>query len=371
MFGSTQPLKDLLARLLAQPDEIMLSLGAGGELLVARLRALLSLLILAMPLIAALGGAKSGEVVIGLGLAVFTNLMAQIWLVLARRQLRYSWLSYATSTYDVSLTTLALALLALGDPVAATNSIVVWCFYLLAIALTALRNDGRLTLFVSALALVQYALLAAVVFSLAPAHEPLVSIDYGTALVATQVERLILILLMGVLTAALVYRMQRLVEMCGHASPTGPPHPFRQRAGAGGVRAAGGGGVLARPGARAAGFDRLRHLVGRHPGRAPDPDPDDGRADRGNRLPHAAAGGNVRQRQPHRPAQPRLAAAGHAADVRDDPQRWRFADAGIARPGPLQAHQRRDRPPRRRPRDPPLRGRGQRDRKSTRLESSH
>src|SRR3546814_7610215 len=61
MFGSTQPLKDLLARLLAQPDEIMLSLGAGGELLVARLRALLSLLILAMPLIAALGGAKSGR----------------------------------------------------------------------------------------------------------------------------------------------------------------------------------------------------------------------------------------------------------------------------------------------------------------------
>src|SRR3546814_17597660 len=54
-------------------------------------------------------------------------------------------------------------------------------------------------------------------------------------------------------------------------------------------------------------------------------------------------------------------AAGHAADVRDDPQRWRFADAGIARPGPLQAHQRRDRPPRRRPHDPPLLGRGQRD----------
>src|SRR3546814_11179299 len=87
----------------------MLSLGASGELLVARLRALLSLLILAMPLIAALGGAKSGEVVVGLGLAVFTNLMAQIWLVLARRQLRYSWLSYATTTNYVTPTTLMLA----------------------------------------------------------------------------------------------------------------------------------------------------------------------------------------------------------------------------------------------------------------------
>src|SRR3546814_13502288 len=132
----------------------MLSLGAGGELLVARLRALLSLLILAMPLIAALGGAKSSEVVTGLGLAVFTNLMAQIWLVLARRQLRYSWLSYATSTYDVSLTTLALALLALGAPVPATTTVVVWCFYLLAITLTALRPHRPLTLSVTALPLV-------------------------------------------------------------------------------------------------------------------------------------------------------------------------------------------------------------------------
>src|SRR3546814_3753486 len=90
--------------------------------------------------------------------------------------------------------------------------------------LTALRNAGRLTLFVRALGLVQYALLAAVVFSLAPAHGPLVSIEYGTASVATQVERLILILMMGVLTAAIVYRMQRLVEMSGNDSLTGLPN---------------------------------------------------------------------------------------------------------------------------------------------------
>src|SRR3546814_19103119 len=111
-----------------------------------------------MPLVAALGGAKSSEVVIGLTLAVFVNLMAQIWLALARRPLRYHWLSYATGTYDITLTTLVLVLLALGDPVAATNSIVIWCFYLIAIAITALRNDGRLTLYVTALALAQYAL---------------------------------------------------------------------------------------------------------------------------------------------------------------------------------------------------------------------
>ncbi|GAB3307094.1 GGDEF domain-containing protein [Luteimonas notoginsengisoli] len=224
MRGSIQGIKDLVARLLARPDEIMLSLGAGGELLVARLRALLSLLILAMPLIAALGGAKSSEVLIGLGLAVFVNLMAQIWLALARRPLRYGWLPYATGSYDITMTSVVLVLLALGDPVAATNSIVVWCFYLIAIAMTALRNDGRLTLYVTALALGQYAMLVAAIFSLAPAQESLVSIDYGTAALSTQVERLILVLMMGVLTSAIVYRMQRLVEMSGNDGLTGLPN---------------------------------------------------------------------------------------------------------------------------------------------------
>jgi len=223
MLESMQRLRDLAARLLARPDEIMLSLGAGGELLVARLRALLSLLILALPLLAAFGGASTSEVAIGLGAAVFVNLMAQIWLALARRQLRYDWLPYATGAYDITLTSLALLLLALYDPVASVNSVVVWCFYLIAIAMTALRNDGRLTLSVTALALAQYSLLAAGVFWFA---EPgrMVSIDYGTTNPAAQVERLVLILMMGLLTSAIVYRMQRLVEMSGNDALTGLPN---------------------------------------------------------------------------------------------------------------------------------------------------
>lgn len=223
MSGSMRGLKDLMARLLARPDEIMLALGAGGELLVARLRALLSLLILALPLIGAAGGARWGEVLVGLGLAVFTNLMAQIWLALAHRQRRYGWLPYATGTYDISITTLVLVLLALGDPVAGLNSLVVWCFYLIAIAMTALRNDGRLTLYVSALALAQYALLAAAVFALAPG-ESLASVDYGIASIPSQLERLVLILMMGMLTSTIVYRMQRLVEMSGNDGLTGLPN---------------------------------------------------------------------------------------------------------------------------------------------------
>ena len=214
----------LLATLLARPDEIMLELGAGGELLVARLRAWLSALILLLPLVNAASGGDVDETVIGLAAAVFVNIMSQVWLVLARGRRRHPWLPYATCTYDVSTTTGVLVLLALGDRVAGTNSMVVWCFYLIAIAMTALRNDGRLTLYAGALSIGQYALLVWALLATAASPDQLVSVDYGTATVANQGERLVLLLIMTLLTATIVYRMQRLVELSGRDGLTGLPN---------------------------------------------------------------------------------------------------------------------------------------------------
>lgn len=219
-----QSLRKFAASLCSAPDEILLEYGAGGELLVARLRAALSLLILPMPLINAASGARDSEVIVGLGAAAFANLMAQVWLGLARRQRRYRWLPYATGSYDITTTSAVLALLALGDPVSGVNSLVVWCFYLLAIAITALRNDGRLTLYVGGLALLQYALLVGAVFLSAPSTESLVSIDYGTASLASQFERMIVLLMMTALTSAIVHRMRRVVEMSGTDSLTSLPN---------------------------------------------------------------------------------------------------------------------------------------------------
>lgn len=215
--------RELAATLFARPDEIMLEIGAGGELLVARLRALLSALILLLPLANAAAGAKASETVIGLAAAIFVNVMAQIWLALAHRHKRYAWLPYASGTYDITTTTGVLVLLALGDRVATVNSMVVWCFYLIGIAMTALRNDGRLTLYVGSLAIGQYALLVWAVLATATPDQ-LVSVDYGTASVASQVERLILLLLMSLLTVTIVYRMQRLVELSGRDGLTGLPN---------------------------------------------------------------------------------------------------------------------------------------------------
>ena len=222
--GNRGRLGELLATLLARPDEVMLELGAGGELLVARLRAALSALVLLLPLIGAVSGAEVGETVIGLAAAVFLNIMAQVWLAMARHRRQYAWLPYATCTYDVTMTTGVLVLLALGDRVAGMNSMVVWAFYLIAIAMTALRNDGRLTLYAGGLSIVQYGALTVFLFATASGPEQLVSPDYGTAIPANQLERLVLLLIMTLLAASIVHRMQRLVEMSGRDGLTGLPN---------------------------------------------------------------------------------------------------------------------------------------------------
>ena len=211
-----------IARLLARPDAVMLEHGAGGELLVAKLRAVLSALVLLLPLIAGLGGISTTEVLVGLAAAVFVNIMAQVWLALARNGRRHRWLPYASGTWDVTATTGVLVLLAASDPVAALNSVIVWCFYAISILVTALRNDGRLTLYVGGLAIVQYSVLVAVI--IAGATAPLMSIGYGQVSLAGQFERLVLLLIVTILTCAVVYRMQRLVELSGRDGLTGRPN---------------------------------------------------------------------------------------------------------------------------------------------------
>ena len=220
--GAFRWLGELFGVLLARPDELMLELGASGELLVARLRALLSAVALLLPIANATSGASPGETFIGLGAVVFINLFAQVWLALANSARTYPWLPYATATYDVTTTTGVLAALSLGDPVSGMNSLIVWCFYLIAIALTALRNDGRLTLYTGTLAIVEYALLVAIIIATHP--QPLSSPDYGVVSVGGQVERMVLIAMMTMLTCVIVYRMQRLVELSGNDGLTGLPN---------------------------------------------------------------------------------------------------------------------------------------------------
>ena len=168
-------------------------------------------------------GADASETAIGLVAAVFVNVMAQAWLMLARNSRAHAWLPWTTCAWDVTTVTGVLVLLAMGDRVAGLNSMVVWAFYLLAIAMTTLRNDGRLTLFAGALGMLQYAALAWILFAVSTPQQ-LMSVDYGTATVSNQVERVLLLGIMALLMLAVVRRMQRLVELSGRDALTGLPN---------------------------------------------------------------------------------------------------------------------------------------------------
>ena len=224
MGASGQKIRDITTALLSRPDEIMLEVGAGGELLVARLRVVVAALLLLLPLANALTGGTVAETMIGLAGAVFVNIFAQVWLALARRKRQFQWLPFASGAYDATAATLVLILLAFNDLPSALNSMIVWCGYVLAIVLTALRSDGRVTLFVGALTIAQYALLIWVVFAIAASPENLISSEYGTVTLSNQVQRLVLLVIFTLITTIVVYRMQRLVEMSGTDGLTGLPN---------------------------------------------------------------------------------------------------------------------------------------------------
>jgi diguanylate cyclase (GGDEF)-like protein len=224
MQAAARRMREFVGGLLARPDELMLEVGASGELLLARLRVAIAALLLLLPLANALGGGRVEETLIGLAGAVAVNLLAQLWLALAKRHRRYPWLPYASGAWDVTATTLVLLSLAFHHLPAALNSMVVWCGYALAIMAGALRNDGRVTLFVGGLALLQYASLVWIVFAAATSPEHLISSDYGTVALSTQIQRLLLLVAFTLITLILTYRMQRLVEMSGTDGLTGLPN---------------------------------------------------------------------------------------------------------------------------------------------------
>jgi len=212
---TSRSFQEIVAALLSRPDEIMLGVGASGELQVARLRVVIAAALLLVPLANALTGASIDETLTTLGAAVLMNAFALVWLALSRRPRRYRWLSLATSAFDVTAVSLVLLVLTLDELPAGLNSLIAWSGYLLAIVLTSLRSDGRITVATGALALLQYGLLVLFAMTFASSPEQLISSDYGAVNADTQVQRMLLLAIATVVAAMLVYRMQSLVEMSG------------------------------------------------------------------------------------------------------------------------------------------------------------
>ena len=213
---------ELYRSLRETPDDILLELGADGEVLLARFRLVVSTLLITLPLINFYTGGGSYESMIGFIGVGFATMLSQVWLTLARRRRRYRWLPYLSASFDVSVVSMVLLLLAFRLPAAGLNSVVVWCFYPIVVLATALRNDVRVTLLAGGLAIVQFGAISA--WFIMTATAPMVSDDYGTVHVSTQLQRTVLLFASTLVTMLIVFRMQRLVQMSGTDGLTGLPN---------------------------------------------------------------------------------------------------------------------------------------------------
>ena len=206
------------------PDPVLAQAGIAGELLVAKIRLALATLLLIIPVINSLFFAVDRkEGLVGLSLASGTFFAAATMYRLISRSFNPTWLGFVSSSFDVTLITLALAVFFLADqPHTAVNSKVVFEGYFLAIGSTSLRYDKRICITAGLLAFLEY--LAIVYFAAhhwdlnSPAYAPY---PYGMFSWSAQISRLIMMLTASALSIALVTRSQRLLQLATSDSLTG------------------------------------------------------------------------------------------------------------------------------------------------------
>jgi hypothetical protein len=93
-----------LGSLWSRPDPLLAEAGVAGELLIAKIRLGLATLLLLIPVINRLFfPVEPKEAIVGLILTSGTFLVSVIMYLLISREYNPSWLSFASSSFDVSL----------------------------------------------------------------------------------------------------------------------------------------------------------------------------------------------------------------------------------------------------------------------------
>jgi diguanylate cyclase (GGDEF)-like protein len=199
-------------RLIEPPDELLIEAGASGELLVARIRLLVTGLLLLIPIISFWHNDNRLEILVGFGVTLSAVLVSLVVYVMVARDIRRQWIGFVTSALDVTLVSGALTtFLIFGAPHTAVNSKVIFEGYFIAIGATTLRYDARVCIVAGLLALCEYG--AMVVYAAnrwdlnSPVYAPF---PYGEFDWNTQVSRLILMITASVLSTVVVLRFQRL-----------------------------------------------------------------------------------------------------------------------------------------------------------------
>ena len=208
------------------PDPVSPDLGASGELIVARSRALMIGVLMVVPLINLFMGPDPQVGIVGTTATAIALGYALGYLWLLGRAVYRPWFGMLTSLVDVTLVSAVLmAFVLLREPVTATNSRLIFDFYFLAVAATALRYDARVTLVAGVLAIAEYAAVIAIAdiqYDLVAAS-PL-SGPYGQFEWSTQISRVILLGAMTALGTTIVYRSRELRRLARSDRLTGLPN---------------------------------------------------------------------------------------------------------------------------------------------------
>jgi two-component system cell cycle response regulator len=185
-------------------------LGREGEVLAAKMRLLAAVLASSVPLGALLLHRGESEPWIGLGAGAAVVTLGAIVLALGRRLAPPRWLGLFSCLLDVSILSLVNAAFVLaGNPLAATNSRVVFGCYFVALSLTCLRLDERLCAAAGVAAMLQYGgivLWAAGRFDLASAR--FAHGAYGAYLPGNQINRLALLAVATAINVVTVIKLR-------------------------------------------------------------------------------------------------------------------------------------------------------------------
>jgi len=213
-------------RLLAAPDPLQVDAGAEGELIVARVRTVLILLLLPIPVINLVLDPHVAAGMVGLATCLVALGFSAGAQLLLRRDFYRPWLGLATSLLDVTLVSAGLAaFLLFRQPITTVNSRLLFEVYFIAIGATALRYDARISLAAGSAAVIQYLGLVLYAQGAYDLNDPaLDSYGYGTFEWATQVSRMVLLAVATLLAAAIVVRSQRLRRQSWSDRLTGLPN---------------------------------------------------------------------------------------------------------------------------------------------------
>ena len=205
-------------------DELLIVASERGELLVAKIRLLLASILLLIPLSSLPFDLVRSESLVGFAITTTGAGLALGVYLMVRRAHHWPWLGLATSAFDVTLVSVALAtFLVLNEPHTAVNSKVVFEAYFLAIGATCLRYDRRACVVAGLVAVGEY---LAIVWTAdrfwelnkTELYAPFI---YGAFNWSAQISRMILLLTASVLSFVVVTRTQELLRLSTRDPLTG------------------------------------------------------------------------------------------------------------------------------------------------------